>query len=170
MFYLINTYCFFIKHISITSLFLHSLRNRTQYFLYAEPLRLHHKISWTAQVKDEGVLQRVDEKRNILRTMKRRNANRIEHILHRNSFLKHDIVGNKEGRMKATWGRRRRRKQLLGDLKERRGYCKLKEEVLDRTLWRTRSGRGCEPVVRQITLWLVETTALTFVARVKEWL
>ena len=36
-------------------------------------------------------------------------------------------------------GRRGRMlKQLPGDLKERRGYHKMKEEVLDRTLLRTR--------------------------------
>jgi hypothetical protein len=34
--------------------------------------------------------------------------------------------------------RRRRRKQLLGDVKEMRGYWILKEETLDQTLWRTR--------------------------------
>jgi len=28
--------------------------------------------------------------------------------------------------------------QLLDDLKEKRRYCNMKEEVLDRTLWRTR--------------------------------
>ena len=43
----------------------------------------------------------------------------------------------------------RRRKQLLDDLKERRMYCKLKEEAPDRTLWRTRFGRDCGHVVRQ---------------------
>ena len=42
-----------------------------------------------------------------------------------------------------------KRKQLLDDLTERRGYCKLKEEALDRTLWRTRFARGYRPVVRQ---------------------
>jgi hypothetical protein len=41
-------------------------------------------------------------------------------------------------------GRRRRRcRQLLNDLKETRGYCKMKEEVLGCTVWRTRFGRGC---------------------------
>ena len=30
----------------------------------------------------------------------------------------------------------RRRRKLLDDLKERRGYCHLKEEALDRTMWR----------------------------------
>ena len=34
-------------------------------------------------------------------------------------------------------GRRgRRRRKLLNDLKERRGYSDLKEEALDRTVWR----------------------------------
>ena len=45
--------------------------------------------------------------------------------------------------------RGRRRKQLLDDLKENRRYWKLKEEALDRTLCRTRFGRGYGPVVRQ---------------------
>jgi hypothetical protein len=39
-----------------------------------------------------------------------------------------------------SWGRRH--KQLLGDLKEKRRYWKLKEEALDCTVWRTRFGRG----------------------------
>jgi hypothetical protein len=47
--------------------------------------------------------------------------------------------------------RGRRRKQLLNDLKEKRRYWKLKEEALDRTLLRTRFGRGYGPVVRQNT-------------------
>ena len=47
--------------------------------------------------------------------------------------------------------RRERRKQLLDDLKEKRGYWKLMEEGLDRTLWRTDFGRGCGPVTRQTT-------------------
>jgi hypothetical protein len=32
--------------------------------------------------------------------------------------------------------------KLLDDLKETRRYWKLKEEVQDRTLWRTQFGRG----------------------------
>jgi hypothetical protein len=41
------------------------------------------------------------------------------------------------------------RKQLLDDFKEKRSYWKLKEEALDRFLWRTLFGRGYGPVVRQ---------------------
>jgi hypothetical protein len=45
----------------------------------------------------------------------------------------------------------RRRRKLLDDLKERRGYSHLKEEALDRTMWRAHFGRGFGPVVRQTT-------------------
>ena len=45
----------------------------------------------------------------------------------------------------------RRRKKLLDDLNERRGFSQLKEEALDRNTWRDRFGRGFEPVVRQLT-------------------
>ena len=45
----------------------------------------------------------------------------------------------------------RRRKKLLDDLKDRRGYSHLKEEALDRTMWRHRFGGGFGPVVRQNT-------------------
>jgi hypothetical protein len=47
--------------------------------------------------------------------------------------------------------RGRRRKQLLDDLKKTRGCWKCEEEALDRTLYRTRFGWGCGPVVRQTT-------------------
>ena len=48
-----------------------------------------------------------------------------------------------------TGRRGRRRRKLLDDFKERRGYSHLKEEALDRTMWRARFGRGFGPVVRQ---------------------
>jgi hypothetical protein len=56
-----------------------------------------------------------------------------------------------EGRLEVTRRRRRIRSRLLDDLKAKKGYCKLKEEALDRTLWRTRFGRGYGPAVRQTT-------------------
>ena len=45
----------------------------------------------------------------------------------------------------------RRRMKLLDDLKEWREYSHLKEEALDRTMWRAGFGRGFGPVVRQTT-------------------
>ena len=62
----------------------------------------------------------------------------IGHILCRKWLPKHVIAGKTEGKIEGTGRRGRRRKQLLDDLNENRGYCKLKEEALDRTVWRTR--------------------------------
>jgi hypothetical protein len=99
--------------------------------------RRMEKISWTDRVRIEEVLHRVNEERNILHKIKRRKTNCIGHILRRN--------------IEMTGRRGRRRKRLLNDLKEKRRYWELKQEALDRTLWRTRFGRGYGPVVRQTT-------------------
>jgi hypothetical protein len=56
-----------------------------------------------------------------------------------------------KGGIEVTGRRGRRRRKLLDDLKERRGYSHLKEEALDRTVWRAGFGRGFGPVVRQTT-------------------
>jgi hypothetical protein len=45
----------------------------------------------------------------------------------------------------------RRRRKLLDDFKERRGYSHVKEEALDRTIWRACFGRVFGLVVRQTT-------------------
>ena len=61
------------------------------------------------------------------------------------------IEGKIKGEMEATRRRGRRRKKLLDDRKDRSGYSQLKEEALDRTMWRNRFGGGFGPVVRQNT-------------------
>ena len=49
-----------------------------------------------------------------------------------------------------TSRRGRRRRKLLDDLKERRGYSHL-EEALDRTMWTARFGRDFGTLIRQTT-------------------
>jgi len=71
--------------------------------------RRMENISWTDHVRNEEVLLRVNEQRNILHEIRKRKANCIGHISH------------------------------------------LKEEALDRTMWRRRFGGGFGPVVRQNT-------------------
>jgi hypothetical protein len=56
------------------------------------------KISWTDRVRDEEVLHRVKEERNILQIMERKDVNWIGHILRRNCLLKHATEGTIEGR------------------------------------------------------------------------
>jgi hypothetical protein len=94
-------------------------------------------------------LLRIKEQRNILYEISKRKVNWLGHILRRNCLLRQVIEGNIKGGIEGTGRRGRRRRNLLDDLKERRGYSHLKEEALDRTMWRARFGRGFEPVVRQ---------------------
>ena len=109
------------------------------------------KISWTDHVRNEEVLLRVNEQRNILHEIRKRKANWIGHILRRNYLLKQVIEGKIKGAMEVARRRGRRRRKLLDDLKYRRGYSYLKEEALDRTMWRHLYGGGSGPVVRQNT-------------------
>ena len=109
------------------------------------------KISWTDQVRNEDVLLRINEQRNILHEIRKRKANWIGHILRRNCLLKQFIEGKIMGKMEVARRRGRRRKKLLDDLKDRRGCSHLKEEALDRTVWRHCFGGGFGPVVIQNT-------------------
>ena len=109
------------------------------------------KISWTDHVRNEEVLLRVNEQRNILHEIRKRKVNWTGHILRRNCLLQQVIEGKIKGQIEVTRRRGRRRKKLLDDLKNRRGYCQLKEEAVDRTMWRNRFRKGFGPVVRQIT-------------------
>jgi len=97
------------------------------------------------------VLQKAKEEVNSLHIIKRRKANLIGHIWHRNCLLILVVEGKIEERSEGTGRRGRRRKQLLGVLKENRGYWELKEEALDCILWRTHFGRGYGPVPRPTT-------------------
>jgi len=109
------------------------------------------KISWTDHVRNEEVLFRVKEQRKILRDIRKRNANWIGHILRRNCLLQRVIEGKIQGEIEVTGRQGRRHRKLLDDFKERRGYSHLKEETLDRSMWRIRFGRDFGPVVRQAT-------------------
>jgi len=93
------------------------------------------------------VLLRVNEQRNIIHEIIKWKANWIGHILRRNCLLKQVIEGKIKGQIEVTRKQGIRRTKLLDDLKDRRGYCELKEEALDRTVWRSRFARGFGPVV-----------------------
>ena len=93
------------------------------------------------------MLLRVNEQRNIILEIIKRKAKWIGHILRRNWLLKQVIEGKIKGQIEATRRQGRRRKKLLDDLKDRRGFCELKEEALDRTMWGNRFARGFGHVV-----------------------
>ena len=60
------------------------------------------KISWTDHVRNEDVLLRVNEQRNVLREIRKRKANWIGHILCRNCLLKQVIKGKIKGDRKSV--------------------------------------------------------------------
>jgi hypothetical protein len=86
-------------------------------------------------VRNEEVLQRVKEQRNILPYISKQKANWIGHILRRKCLLQQVIEGKTKGEIKETGRRVRRCKNLLDDLKDRRGYSHLKQETLDLSKW-----------------------------------
>jgi hypothetical protein len=110
--------------------------------------RRMEKIIWTDHKRNEDVLLRVKEQRNILHEIRKRKVNWIGHILCRNCLLQGVTEGKIQGGIEMTGRQGRRRRKLLDDLKERRGYSHLKEEALDRIVWRAGFGRGFGPVVR----------------------
>ena len=71
--------------------------------------------------------------------------------MRRNCLLQRIIEGKIKGGIEVTERRGRIRRKLSDNLKEGRGYSHLKEEALDRTVWRARFGRGFGLVVRQTT-------------------
>jgi hypothetical protein len=79
------------------------------------------KIIWTDSVKNE-VLHRVKEESNVLHTIKRKKAKWVGLVLRDKCLLKYVIEGKVEGRIEVTGRRGIRRRQLLDDLKETRGY------------------------------------------------
>jgi hypothetical protein len=67
----------------------------------------------------------------------------------KNMSSSHQVIEGKiKGEMEAT----RRRRELLDDLKDRKGYSHLKAEALDRTMRRKRFGGGFKPVVIRIRM------------------
>ena len=61
--------------------------------------RRMEKISWTDHVRNEEVLLRVNEQRNILHEIRKRKVNWIGHILRRNCLLEQVIEGKIKGQI-----------------------------------------------------------------------
>ena len=87
----------------------------------------------------------------MLHTIQRITANWMVHILHRNCILNTVTKGKTDGSVGVMGRRGRQRKQLLDDLKERRRYCKLKDDALNHTVCVNRFGRSCGPLLRHAT-------------------
>jgi hypothetical protein len=69
--------------------------------------------------------------------------------MHRNCLLQRVIEGKIKVGIEVTARQGRRRRKLLDELKERRGYSHLKEEALDRSMCGADFGRDFGTVVIQ---------------------
>ena len=96
-------------------------------------LRRMEKIKWSEKVTNEQVLDRKGDKKTLLNNILRRKANWIGHILRRNCLL-HDAIEREMTKVKGVG--RKRRTQLLDDLRNMRRYWELKEEAEDGKKWR----------------------------------
>jgi hypothetical protein len=76
------------------------------------------KISWTDHVRNEEVLLRVKEQRNVLHEMRKRKANWIGHVLCRNCLLRQVIEGKIKGGIEVTGRRGMRRSSHWMTLRE----------------------------------------------------
>ena len=81
--------------------------------------RRMEKSSWTDRVRNEEVLHREKEQRNILHTVERKKGNWICYILCRNWLITHIIEGKIEGMIEVMGRRGIRLRQLLDCFKEK---------------------------------------------------
>ena len=80
--------------------------------------RRMEKISSIDHVRNEEVLLRVKEQRNILHEIRKQKANWIGYILRRNCLLQRVIEGKIKGGIEVTGRRGRKRRKLLDGLRK----------------------------------------------------
>jgi hypothetical protein len=84
-----------VRNFTFSSLFIYYQRHLESFEILCWTKM--EKISWTDHVRNEAVLLRVKEQRNILHEISKRKANWICHILRGNCFLRQVIKGKIKG-------------------------------------------------------------------------
>jgi hypothetical protein len=116
--------------------------------------RKMEKIIWPDCVRNE-VLHRVDEGRSILCTInKKENQGDWTYLSYELPLRTRYWKKYKRKDTEVPGRRGRRCKQPLDDFQLTWEYCKLKEEALDSTPWKTRLRRGYGAVARRTTEWM----------------
>jgi hypothetical protein len=92
-------------------------------------------------VRNEEVLQRVRQEKIVLQKLNRRKTTWSDHIFRRDFLLKQVIEGKIKGRIGMTGIRGRRRKQLLGNFKEKRVLeierGSIRSQSMEKPLWKS---------------------------------
>ena len=93
------------------------------------------RISWTEMVTNEEVLQRINEKRNLMDTIEKRRGKMIGHLIRHDRFINNIMEGKIEGKR----GRGRPRLSYISQIKNKinvMSYKEVKEAALDRKSWK----------------------------------
>jgi hypothetical protein len=107
--------------------------------------RRMERISWRDHVRNEEVLRRVGENRNMIVTIWKKKARWIGHTIRSEGMLRTVMEGRAEGKR----GRGRRRLTLMDDIKDTKKYHVIKQIALDRGTWRQAVHSG--PALGQTT-------------------
>ncbi|KAJ4439518.1 hypothetical protein ANN_07642 [Periplaneta americana] len=86
------------------------------------------RVKWTDRIRNEAVLERVDEERMMLKLVRKRKRNWLGHWLRTNCLLKDALEGMVNGRRV----RGRRRYQMIDDIKIYRSYEETKRKAENR--------------------------------------
>ena len=99
------------------------------------------KIKWIDRVSNEGVLRRVEEKRCLEKTSRRRRNNFVGHIMRHDGLMKTIVEGQVEGKK----GKGRLRMTYIGqgikDVKQKK-YVSMKRLADRREAWRAASNQS----------------------------
>ena len=89
------------------------------------------QVKWEDRVRNEEVLRRVGEERNMLEVIRKRKRNWIGHCWRRDCILKEGIEGMVEGKRE----RGKRRYQMLDNIQENK-YSQMERLAMDRKKWK----------------------------------
>ena len=96
------------------------------------------RVTWQDKIRNDEVLTRIGQERELLKTIRHRKALWMGHALRKNGIVNDVLEGTVEGDVK----RGRRKTKFVDDLKEGKGYENMKRRAQNREVWR-RTARTC---------------------------
>jgi hypothetical protein len=104
-------------------------------------IRFATSVSWTDHVRNEEVLFTVKERRNILHEISKRKLTGLVRFCVETAFC-NGLLKERKGRIEVTGRRGRRRRKLLDNLEERRGYSfeggSSRSHYVESSFWKRR--------------------------------
>ncbi|KAJ4430967.1 hypothetical protein ANN_19560 [Periplaneta americana] len=126
--------------------------------------RRMERVKWTDRIRNEAVLERVDEERMMLKRIRKRERNWLGHWLRRNCLLKDALEGIVNGRRV----RGRRRYQMIDNFKVCGSYAETKRNAEN---WKDRRMLSLQSCASKPNgSWLDSRRERTFISIPKDWI